>query len=132
MYKSNATMLVIVCTALFASESALAFRCGSKLVTEDTHISKVLSICGEPSYSETRSILVNEHLPIRRGTRRIYRRDASGRYVTPGYGPFVQEVTITELTYNFGPSRLMRHLTFKNGYLQRIEELGYGYRERRY
>lgn len=132
MYKPKTTLLVFVCTALLSAESALAFRCGSKLVTEGAHISKVLSICGEPAYSDTRSILVNEHVPIHRGGRRIYRLDASGRYVTPAHGPFVQEITITEFTYNFGPSRLMRHLTFKNGYLRRIEELGYGHRERRY
>ncbi|MEA3303304.1 MAG: DUF2845 domain-containing protein [Pseudomonadota bacterium] len=34
-----------------------------------------------------------------------------------------------EWTYNFGPHRLMQQLNFKNGVLESIKSLGYGYRD---
>jgi len=129
--KSIINFAILAAGVVIFAEPALAFRCGSKLVTEGAHISKVLSICGNPTYRETRSILVSQIDPIQFGGRRIYRKGPDGLYVTPGHGPFLQEVTVTELTYNFGPSRLVRHLTFRNGYLHDIDEFGYGYRDHR-
>ena len=33
------------------------------------------------------------------------------------------------LTYNFGPSKLMRLVRFADGFVEDVQELGYGYRE---
>lgn len=123
------TFLVIAGIAsVLAAAPAHALRCGNKLVTDGMHIAKVLSICGEPAFEENKTILVDRIVPYQRAGRRVYKKDANGRYVTPGLGRVVHEVVITELTYNFGPYKLMRRLRFANGRLEDIEQLGYGYR----
>ena len=113
---------------LLAAEAAFALRCGNRLVTEGMHISEVIARCGEPSYETERVILVEEYVPYTYGGRRIYSRDANGRYVGRAEGPIVRQVVVTELTYNFGPRKLMRRLLFKDGLLDDIKQLGYGYR----
>ncbi len=122
----------IVGAALFLlSAQAEALRCGSRLVTEDMHISEVIAICGEPSHEDARTIVVQKNHPIAGHGPRRYRRNSQGLYTTPGYGPVYSEVVVRELTYNFGPRKLMRVLTFRNDYLSDIKHLGYGFREKR-
>lgn len=116
---------------LFLSVQAEALRCGSRLVTEEMHISEVIALCGEPSHEEVRTIVVRENYPVSGHGPRRYRRNSQGIYTTPGYGPVYSEVVIRELTYNFGPRKLMRVISFRNGYLSDIKHLGYGFREKR-
>ena len=40
-----------------------------------------------------------------------------------------REVIVEEWLFNFGPNKLMRRVTFENGVVTRVRELGYGYRE---
>jgi hypothetical protein len=110
---------------LASTQPALAFRCGSKLVTEGMHEQQVVSVCGQPA---TRRILghalrsppltVREHLAPGWTRSREF-----------GYGSLAEEVIITEYVYNFGPRKLMRRLLFEGGALVSIEPIGYGYRE---
>ena len=111
------------------AEPALALRCGNKLVTEGMHIAEVLAICGEPAVESRRTVVVSEVIPVTVGGRRVFRRDAAGRLVAPGFGPVATQVEVIEFTYNFGPQRFMRLLEFQNAYLTRIRDLGYGYRQ---
>ena len=113
--------------ALALAEPAAALRCGNKLVTEGMHIAEVLAICGEPALENRRTIVVSEIIPVTVGRRRVFRRDDAGRLVAPGYGPVATEVEVIEYTYNFGPRKFMRLLEFRNAYLSRISDLGYGY-----
>ncbi len=121
--------LVLVC-GIF-SQPAFALRCGSKLVLEEMHIAEVIAICGEPSSESQRTAVVRRIIPYSSHGVRRYRKNAEGLYVSNGYGPVDQEVLIQELTYNFGPRKLMRLLVFHNGRLESIEQLGYGYRARK-
>ncbi len=122
---TSATVAILLLTL---ADSANALRCGSRLVTDGMHISEVLRLCGEPVAETERLILVTEHITSGK-RRRIYQRDTDGRYVQRSYGHFTREVVVTELTYNFGPNRLMRLLTFRDGWLDDVDTLGYGYHD---
>jgi len=111
---------------LLASTNADAFRCGRKLVLENMHEAQVLAICGSPATARNLGY-------VTRGSYLPSRSRLSGLITSehfPAFGPFVEQVILTEYVYNFGPRRLMRRLLFEGGILVRIETIGYGYRER--
>lgn len=122
--------MIIAATLLFAlffAEPAAAFRCGTKLVQEGMHEIQVIAVCGEPT--------TMRHLgyALRSYDLRVRRRLSPGwtEYRSGGYGFYSQEVMITEYVYNFGPRKKMRRLIFEGGILVTIEQIGYGYHEKR-
>ena len=120
--KSVGALLLL---AVLATTPAHAFRCGNKLVKKNMHEQQVLRACGEPSTRRYLGTSVrNVFVPVRRSYTHGLSTDSY-----PGYGPFAQEVVITEYVYNFGPRKFMRRLLFEGGVLVYIEKIGYGYRE---
>ncbi len=124
------TFLIAVVTLilLLVSSSAFAFRCGRKLVMENMHEAQVLKVCGTPTTMRNLGYTTrSSYYPL---------REHNGGGVKterfPGYGPFVQQVLLTEYVYNFGPRKLMRRLLFEGGVLVKIEKIGYGYREQKH
>ena len=113
--------LLLTLLLLLASQSALAFRCGNKLVVEGLSEAEVVALCGKPA---ERKDLGFRQVPYvdRRGDGLV------GRPSFDGY--FVEEVRVTQLIYNFGPRKLMQRLRFENSVLVRIDAIGYGYRQR--
>ncbi len=112
---------------LLHSHSALAFRCGQKIVIKDMHELQVRKACGEPTTQRQLGVVVRS-VPL--PTRRVYGNGITvERY--PGYGQLVEEVVMTEYVYNFGPRKFMRRLIFEGGILVKIESIGYGYREKK-
>jgi hypothetical protein len=103
-------------SAFAPSAFADAMRCGNRLVTFGDTRSAVLSICGDPTEVETRTILRRPSF-VRNG--RVF-------YL----GDSLVEVPIEIWTYNFGPYKLQRRVRFVDGQVDDIETLGYGYRER--
>lgn len=120
-----AIFVATLCLALMLfSAPAHAFRCGSKIVTEDMHEAQVRAACGAPTTVQVLGRTV-------RGINVPIQHNHGGGWTTqywPGYG-FAQEVMITEYVYNFGPRKFMRRLLFEGGVLVSIETLGYGYDE---
>ena len=116
-------IILLTSVLLLASNPALAFRCGNRIVTEDMHEAEVRRACGAPTtMREIGRTIRHINVPI---------EGRHGGWTTrhfPGYG-FAQEVVVTEYVYNFGPRKLMRRLIFEGGILVSIESLGYGYRE---
>lgn len=115
--------LMLVAGALLLAEPAAAFRCGSKLVVDGMHEQQVIAICGEPT---TRRNLGYALRPYDFSRRRHLGGGWSRRF-DPGFSGYVEEVVITEFTYNFGPRKLMQRLVFEGGMLVEIETIGYGY-----
>lgn len=117
--------LLLLLMALGFSDSALALRCGNKLVQRGDPMPKVLKICGEPVATQQRSI-------VRRGVprSRVFRdlRDISDEELLINDRSYV-EVVVEEWTYNFGPRKFMRVVRFENGLVAEVKELGYGYRD---
>jgi hypothetical protein len=112
---------------LLTTSPAWAFRCGSRIVTDGDHYSKVRKYCGEP-------LGIQERV--------IYREGRTRPRISPGLGNGVTidrevvyydrsfvEVVVEEWTYNFGPRRLMQLVRFENGFVVEIEQLGYGFTE---
>ncbi len=106
------------------SEAAQALRCGQRLVREGMYESQVIALCGEPVAKRYLGYVLRPYvlkLPARtfgmRSTRRVY-------------GGYDEEILVTELTFNFGPQKLMRILRFEGGQLTSIRTAGHGYREK--
>jgi hypothetical protein len=104
------------------SETAWALRCGNQLVKEGMLESQVIAICGDPV--ETRQLgyvlrpyVVTQSAGSMHGTRHVY----SG---------FHQELSVSQMVFNFGPHKLMRILRFEGGQLTSITTAGYGYLEK--
>jgi hypothetical protein len=82
-------------------------ECSEQLVTIGDSKSDVLARCGEPAAKDVRQEELKKKLD-------------SGQE----HSVFI---TIEEWTYNLGPDRFMRILTFRNGKLTDIKTGGYGY-----
>jgi hypothetical protein len=101
--------LSALCDYGHAGESRL--RCGTRLVALGMRSDEVLALCGEPSWTNS------WQETIERGTL-LNKKD------------FVRAtliVNVEEWTYNWGPTRFMSYLQFRNGVLERIHSGGYGY-----
>ncbi|HNP34494.1 MAG TPA: DUF2845 domain-containing protein [Woeseiaceae bacterium] len=122
--KVPATVLLV--GALLLADSAQAFRCKSKLVTDGMHEQQVIAICGKPTTRRNIGVAQRsyEYGWIRSGW------GATGLHRLRGPAYLSEEVVVTEFTYNFGPRKLMRRLVFEGGTLVSIETIGYGYNEK--
>lgn len=122
MTRTFVTAAVTAAVVLLLPDSALAFRCGSKLVVEGMHEQEVIAVCGEPASRRQIGYAVRPWDPRRRTS------PGPGwtRHYDPGFGHLVEEVIVTEFVYDFGPRRLMQRLVFEGGMLVKIEALGYG------
>ncbi len=121
------TIAAITLLLLLHSPSALAFRCGQRIVIEDMHEQQVRNACGEPTTVRQLGVVVRSvELPVRR----VYGNGVRIERFA-GRSQFVEEVEVTEYVYNFGPRKFMRRLIFEGGILVKIESIGYGYREKK-
>jgi hypothetical protein len=92
--------VVLAATAGLA-EAGNSFRCDGQIVEEGERQIEVQRACGQPDF-----------------------RDAWDEYLL--YTPY-PAAHVEEWYYNFGPSRLVQLLKFRNGRLSQIESAGYGY-----
>ncbi len=123
--KMNLKYLLIAIGILMVAEPALALRCGSKLVNTGDHKSKILKHCGEPTSVQVRTVVrgyAGSHAKNRH-------RHSVGRHDNEHPYPSYNEIIVEEWTYNFGPRRLMRTITFENGLVVAVKQLRSGYRE---
>jgi len=105
-----------------------ALRCGSHLISKGDTQAKVLKYCGEPMQTK-------EWLGLRHGSyvnRRAGLRVNGNEHYLNGrsylsYGR--SEVVVEDWVLNFGPHKLMRRIRFENGFVEKVETLGYGFRE---
>jgi Protein of unknown function (DUF2845) len=107
-------MAVVVLTTSLGAGPGLAWAldCGGRLVSEGQAPWEVQAICGEPTQvDDTVEIVLKP----------VY--DVFGRAVD--HLPVAVPKSVW--TYNFGPSRLVYRLTFREGTLVHIETGGYGH-----
>lgn len=98
---------------LLLSAPAMAFRCGTQLIREGDHYIEVLKKCGEPALQER---WIEEGVV----SRQIHPSFRFREYTTDG-------VVVQLWTYNFGSQKFMRQLKFRNGFLEEIEKIDYGF-----
>jgi len=124
LHKPIATMALLG-LVLLGSESAWALRCGHRLVLEGMHESLVISLCGDPVATRQLGYVIRPYVVARpAGTGHLH----VTRHVYSGY---YQEISVTEMVFNFGPHKLMRIIRFEGGQLASIKTAGYGYIEKR-
>jgi hypothetical protein len=82
-------------------------ECSEQIVSVGDTKSDVIAKCGDPTWKDTRQEEFKERLD-----------DGLEKKVF---------VTIDEWTYNLGPNRFVRIITFRNGKLVEIKSGGYGY-----
>lgn len=122
--KLTRIFLLIILFLVFGTSSdvfAMGLRCGNRVIAVGDTKLKVISECGEPDYTEEweeERIMRDFHYPA-------YPRE---RYEW-GREPFLVKTVVRfeEWYYNFGPTRLIHYLRFKNGKLIKITigERGY-------
>lgn len=124
VFRKSWLLLFSACVFVLQSDPAHALRCGSRLVKDGMHESRVIEMCGEPVARRHLGYVLRPY---------ILKRPAgivgthSTRHI---YSGFHEELLVTELTFNFGPRKLMRILRFEGGQLTSIRTAGYGYLER--
>lgn len=101
--------------------SASGLRCGTRIITVGDTKSKVFTLCGVPDYTEE----WEEKRIMRDFRHEPYSKDD----YQWGKDPFLVETQIKfeKWHYNFGPTRLIHYLKFRNGKLVKIAigERGY-------
>jgi hypothetical protein len=115
--------LSFACVFIVFSDPAHALRCGSRIVKEGMYESEVIAICGEPVSRRHLGYVLRPYI-LKRPTGILGAN--STRHV---HSSFHEELLVTELTFNFGPRKLMRVLRFEGSQLSSIRTAGYGYRE---
>lgn len=110
--KPYSFLTLLFCLWMGFSTSAFALSCKNRLITEGDALPRVLSLCGEPSFAHT------------------YEKEVTFRTRAPDSQEVlhvVETVFVDEWTYNFGPYKLIKTLTFHNGLLQEIDVGKRGY-----
>ncbi len=80
--------------------------CGDRIISTGDTKGEVLAKCGEPFYRTSHDDEIREHLDDTRSQKVV--------------------VTVEEWTYNFGPQRFLRVITFRNGRVVDVRTGGYG------
>ncbi len=106
--------LVVFVLAAFTAGEGLALRCGSDLVSRGDRKIEVLAKCGEPMDREERRIETVERVLSGDRVHRVLEEERRTSFVE-------------EWVYDFGPSRLLVFLWFRDGRLVHEETGGYGY-----
>jgi hypothetical protein len=101
--------------------------CGSRIISRGDSLYQVRSICGEPDDAqhrvETRTVRTRARVPCARTENASGKCDTEVEHST--------DVVIDDWTYDMGPQKLIRLLTFVDGKLWRVETGGYGSRNDR-
>jgi hypothetical protein len=128
----NIFKILMLIMFMFVSEQGFALRCGNKLVDVGDPKPKVLHLCGEPVFKETREIRYPSHCidGSYQHDDGFYDRRRYGQYNYQRYTPnFVtcRYRTFDIWIYNFGPRKFMIELIFRRGIVKEINTLSYGY-----
>ena len=120
-------LAVIVLVGLVPAQ-AMAMRCGTHIITKGDSQTKVLRYCGEPTQARSRYITRGGGRSDFEVRHRLQTDDSIAR--GSRYHYFVsEEILVEEWVFNLGPNRLMRQITFENGFVVEVETLEYGYNE---
>ncbi len=114
----------LVIAFMLASDPAHALRCGQRLVKEGMYEEQVIELCGEPASKRYLGYVLRPYIL------KLPAGEFGTRSTRHAYSGFHEELLVTELTFNFGPRKLMRILRFEGGQLTSIRTAGYGYREK--
>jgi hypothetical protein len=120
--------LIILAVSIFLLfypiDASFGLRCSSRVIDVGDSKHRVLSFCGDPDHVEEKEIERLIGYPYH------HKRDPHDKYYYyfNNYGYDFKETVYIEIwTYNFGPTRLIRYLTFEDGTLKKITSGQRGY-----
>lgn len=117
--KTSILAISLLIALFFCDSTALAFRCGRKIVTLGDTTLEVLNKCGDPTSREVvRTEVRGGYLGLTDETEEDL--SVERRYYKEVY------VKVERWHYDFGPHKFMKILTFRGGVLTRIKRVGYG------
>jgi hypothetical protein len=124
-------LYAFVCTLIMGffcmpnTAQALGFRCNSYVIDVGMHKMEVLKKCGNPATRDQR--VERRRIGVRQstGNQVLSPVTMQGDRNAVDYEREI-EIQIEEWLYNFGPQRFMQLLTFEDGRLKQIQDLGYG------
>jgi hypothetical protein len=131
------TFLILFAHMVYTPALADGMRCGTKLVvTGDTKL-EVLSKCGEPDFKETIKLLkqsksVNLSDNSSQSGVNLNSRHSSASSSSGQSGITLGTETIEAIeqwSYNQGPTKFIKLLTFRGGRLESVEEAERGFSE---
>jgi hypothetical protein len=120
MAKGYALSAAVVFLLAAGSASGDSIRCDARYVHTGETQQRTRSICGEPDHADRRYERHSRARTVRGPCPEDSRRTCE---ITERY---TEEIVVDEWTYDFGPRRLLHHLTFRNGRLSSIRTEGYG------
>jgi uncharacterized protein DUF2845 len=109
----NKWLMVTVVACIPTLAMAQSFRCNDKIISEGTSRAKVAALCGDPAQIDQQPVLYRAIAPA--GRRSGLTLDTT------------VQIQVEVWIYNFGPDRLMQRVRFEDGYIVRIDSIGYGY-----
>jgi hypothetical protein len=123
--KSTQIYLLIILSLVFGFSSpvfAIGLRCGTNVITVGDTIPKVIARCGEPDYTEE----WEEEQIMRDFRHPSFYNDYDHEW---GREPFLVRIPVKfeRWYYNFGTTRLIHYLKFRNGKLIKITTGERGY-----
>ena len=124
-----ALIAILSLSLVYSSANAASIRCGRNLISPGDHLGELVSSCGEPLVTISKTIYRSG---IPRGRVRYYNtrtgnfNDLSDRELIQ-HQRSVVEVPVEVWTYNFGPRQFMREVTIIDGRVDSIKTLGYGH-----
>jgi Protein of unknown function (DUF2845) len=107
------SLLLAMVVLMGVPQTAWAFRCGTRLVSEGDTAGQVRAKCGPPTEVSRRYI---QRAPV------FWRNGYPIRLWGGDLG-----VPVETWIYNLGSTRLMRQLRLEDGVVVEIDTLGYGY-----
>ena len=126
-------LFVAVMILSLVSMPASALRCGNRLVQVGDHQSKVMKLCGTPSWSSERVVIHSVAEGVQSRSAQTYEEgshhvsdvilSASSRTAYSRSQHADREILIEEWVYEFGRNRIDQKITFEQGYIVEIENL---------
>jgi len=120
MAKAFSYSVVVALLLAAGPAGADSVRCDKHYVHTGETLQRTRSICGEPDSADRRYERQSRSRTVRGPCPEDARRICE---ITERY---TEEIVVDEWTYDFGPRRLLHHLTFRNGRLSSIRTDGYG------
>jgi hypothetical protein len=113
----NRLLSAVLLLTLSWNAGAESMECRDRIISEGDSLSKVATLCGNPTQVDHTSIVRSTAGSV-----------VNGQWVASAGSQI--EIPVEIWLYNLGPDRLMRQIRFEDGRVVRIQTLDFGYLEK--
>lgn len=116
-------LFLIIFFAVAYAPVSHALRCGNKIISEGDSSSKVLTLCGDPTHIDTRTLYRTRQIALPAPGNTGYALNHQPAYAIE---TITEQITVEGWEYTFGPNRLNQQIWFQNKRVIDIDSLSYG------